>query len=428
MKSWKSRILGKGVEGLEARRLMAGDVTVFHDFSDTLFINGDLESNSVLVESTGARDQIRLTGLPTAGGPTTINGLPSITVDLVDYDVIVQQILTDLGDGNDQMFFENATLQTNLQIDTGAGNDDIEFTVTQVRGSVDILGTGVDDLTLDTFFSVDDFSFNVEQVGVADINDARIFGNLTIASAGGNNTATDWVNVLDSDIVGGDINITTDNAGRAWVTESSAGNVTIAALRGGNADYNVENSNIASLTVDTRGGSDSLHVGANTISGAVRVTSRGGADSITFDQVDIGGTVDISSGGGNDTLYVDQGEWGNTTIRTQNGDDNVTFFDTTFLADLTINTGRGEDEMLLSNISTDGTVNLNGGADEDIFDIVFGDIGADFNVNMGSGNDELTVRNNTVGEDATWNGGSGIDTLINDGTNSIGGLLTILNF
>jgi len=428
MRNFKRRNFGAGLESLEQRDLMAGDVAVTSDFNNTLFINGDEQANFVVVESTGVSDQIRLTGLPTAGGPTTINGQPSITINLVDFDVVVEQILTDLGGGDDRLFFQDATLQTNLQIDTGTGDDDVEFTVTQVRGSVDIVGAGVNDLTLDTFFSVDDVSFNVEQVGVADIQDARIFGNLTIASARGNNSATDWINVFDSNIVGGDISITTDDAGRAWVTESTAGTVSIQALRGGNADYNVESSTLAALSVSSRGGSDSIHIGSNTIAGAVDVVSRGGNDTITFDQVDIGGTVNVTSGGGNDTIYADQGDWGATTIRTNSGDDNVTVFDTNFLASLLINTGRGEDELLLSNIFVDGDTNLFGGRDEDVFDIVFGDLGADFNVNMGSGNDELTVKNSTVGEFAIWNGGSGNDTLIDDGTNVIGDGLTVLNF
>ncbi len=428
MKSSTNRKPTQHMETLESRRMLAGDVAVFDNFTDTLFINGDAEANSLLIEGTGNADEIRITGLPTSGGATTVNGQASITVELIDFDRVIELIQSDLGAGDDSVFFENATIQTNIDIDTGAGNDDIEFTVTQVRGFVAIVGDGVDDFTLDTFHAVDDVSFRVEQVGVADVNDARIFGNLNIASTGRNNSATDWVNVTNSDIVGGDIMITTDKAGRAWVTDSTATGVSIMALRGGDADYNVEASTIGSLSMSTRGGNDSLHIGSNDISGSVTVLSRGGNDDITFDNVDIGGAVDVQSGGGNDNLFADQGTWGDTSIKTNSGDDNVTVFDTTFTASLLINTARGEDELLVSNISVDGDVDLIGGRDEDVFEVVFGDIGADLNIRMGSGNDELTVRNNTVGESALWDGQSGIDTLIDDGSNVIGDALTILNF
>ncbi len=425
--SRKNNRVSRRFESLEGRAMMAGDVSVVSDFNDTLTITGDVEANHVLVESIG-NDSIRLTGLPTAGGATTINGQASATFEINGYDAFIQQINANLGDGDDALFFQDSTIETNWAIDTGAGNDDVEFTVTQIRGAVSITGTGVDDVTLDTFFNVDDFTIDVEQVGVVDIQDARIFGDLTIASAGGSNAATESISI-SAGTSADNIAITLDQAGSASVTDSSGDSLSVVALRGGSHNVNVERFNTnGSVVVDTRGGADTIHMAENSIGGGVTIVSRGGNDSLTFDQVDIAGAVNINTGSGVDTFYADQGEWGATTINLAGGSDNFTMFDVQFLAGMNLRGGGGDDSLFLSGISSDGTVDIRSGGGDDTVDLAFADIGGALNVRLGNGDDELIVRNNTVGEDALWDGGNGFDTLDDNSTTVVGGALTLLRF
>ncbi len=416
-----------GLETLESRLAPAGNVTVTTDFNDTVYINGDSASNAFLIESTSIRSQIRITGLNSDGSATTINGQPSITLRLYDYDLYAQQILMDLGAGDDMVFFENATIETNIEIETGAGNDDVEFTVTQIRGLVSITGADVDDVTLDTFYNVDDFTIAVEKLGVIDINDARIDGDLSVSSMGSMNSTNDYVRIQNS--YADNINITTDRASQVFVYTSGAGDLTVGTNRGGDHSFSVERNRFAGdVTLSTRGGNEPLFLGENEITGAVNITTRGGADRVDFDQMDEAGSVTVNTGGGNDTIYADQGTWGATDIRTGNGADTVTMFDIQFLSTLDIRTGGGNDQLDISGLSTDGDVNLYGQGGDDVFTILYGDFGADFNAFLAAGEDEMTVRNTTVGENVLWDGGSEQDALTDDGTNVVGGTKTVINF
>ena len=422
----KNRRLGRRFESLETRAMLAGDVAVASDFNDTLTITGDNLDNSILVESIG--DSIRLTGLPTAGGATTINGQASATFEINGFDAFIVQINANLGDGNDQLFFEDATIQTNWAIDTGAGNDDVEFSVTQIRGAVSITGQGVNDVTLDTFFNIDDFTISVEQVGVVDIQDARISGDLIIASAGGNNTATEDIRI-SAGTSADNVAITLDDDGLAWFTDSFADSVSVSTLRGGSHDVNIERSNISGpVTINTMNGADQIHMAENTISGDVTVNTAGGQDNVTFDQVDIAGLVNVHTGGGKDVFYADQGQWGATTIDMAGGNDIFTLVDVEFLATLNVLTRGGSDSVNVSGISTDGDVDIRSGGGDDTVDLAFADIGGGLDVRLGSGDDELILRNNTIGEDALWNGGNGFDTLDDNGTTVVGGALNITRF
>ena len=424
-------LVGLSLEGLESRRLLAGDVTIIdNSFGGTLEIIGDSADNFLVANQGGAADTLTFTGVPTAGGPTTINGSTNpFTIDLVNFDGEIRIINADLGDGDDLFFFENATVLADINANMGGGDDDLEFSNTQVAGTV--VATNAEDVTMDTFFVIDDVSVTGDQLGVIDIFDARFDNSsVTIASTSGNNGTSENINIVNSDIED-NLTITMDRAGRAWVTEGSVGgNLIVNTNRGGSHDINVERNNVGgALSITTRGGGDQIHLGSQTITGGASIVSGGGADSITLDSVTVDrGDLFVNAGGGNDTFYSENGVWQTTDIRLGNGADNLTIFDAVLENDAAIRGAGGGDTMLVSGVNVAGTLDVFGNGGNDALDVTFGTFNGGLNVNLGNGNDTLRAGSNTLFAASDWNGAGGTDSYTELSPNVVNGTLNIRNF
>jgi hypothetical protein len=168
------------LESLEDRSLMAGNVTASMSGSK-LVIQGDGESNHVVLSFDRATWRLLVEGQATADGPTTINGNPvsppgfprvrQISVNLGDGDdtleilnpgaadvVIMQYFSVDTGGGDDTVVFGrvgNATGSTaplaskvrtgaGINVQTGDGDDQIKIANLEVGGPL-LIGTGAGD-------------------------------------------------------------------------------------------------------------------------------------------------------------------------------------------------------------------------------------------------------------------------------------------
>ena len=404
------------VERLEGRRLLAGDVTIIdNSFGSTLEIIGDDAANFLVVEqvpsSTFSGTRLKISGLSTADGPTTINGSSNpFFIETYNYDGEIRIINASLGGGDDLMFFEDAAIPADVNIDTGAGNDDIEFTAVQI-GAVNITGEGVDDLTIDYFYSIGDISMTVDQLGDVDIIDARLDNGLTLQSLIGNSSVNDNVSVVDTDI-SDDLNITLDRGGRAWITDgSNGGSITVNTLRSGARDINIENHRVAgNVSIVTKSGADQIHLGNQTITGSVNVVTGGGADNVTFDSLTVDrGNLFVNTGGGADTLYVENGIFQDSDIRTGSGNDAVTIFDAIYENDAELRTGSGNDNVLISGLNVAGNLDIWTSRGNDFVQALGGSYSA-LNIRMGADSDTLEAGQVSVSQASVWNGGGGSDT------------------
>lgn len=149
----RNRKIGMGLQQLEDRRLMAGDVAVYLDSGD-LKIIGDAGHNRV--DITTINGQIRVTGTQYLGN-TTINGqnIPFlINANLVD------DLIVDMNGGNDRVMVNqlhlNATSHADLVIDTDDGDDLVGIYNSSARDlDVDTHGHNDDVIVSGSHFSRD---------------------------------------------------------------------------------------------------------------------------------------------------------------------------------------------------------------------------------------------------------------------------------
>ncbi len=108
------------VEGLENRRLLAGDVTVTRSGAD-LIVTGDNLSNTISIESDG-NGGVRVNGFNDASAqPTSINGTPNGTFQSSAFSGAV---IVNMNGGDDEVRLTRLQVST-ASINLGEGNDDL---------------------------------------------------------------------------------------------------------------------------------------------------------------------------------------------------------------------------------------------------------------------------------------------------------------
>ena len=128
---------GTGIEPLEQRRMMAGDVTASLSGAD-LVVNGDNSGNEVVIRATEQAGQFVVEGL----NGTTINGQQSATISGVTDDLRIDLrngdnvlLLTAEGPDGEQSFLQVAD---DLQIRTGSAEDVVVFDNVRVGDRADL--------------------------------------------------------------------------------------------------------------------------------------------------------------------------------------------------------------------------------------------------------------------------------------------------
>lgn len=240
----QNRLGGQSYGSLEARQLLAGDVSVFqHDA--LLYIRGDMGDNQVQIARTADGD-IQVTG--TNG--TTINGSAEAFVVDSQAGRIERGLRVNLGRGNDSLFVEGVSIEGRAVVYGGAGEDSIGFYDVNVDHDLFVQSGSGDDL-----ISVDD----VEA------------GALSVVTLGGD----DLVGVGDSQVNGRTIILTGSGDDDVAISDSMHDGNAYIFTQGGNDFVGTDNVTISGLAAVVSGwGSDDVYVNDTTFNG--RVYANGG--------------------------------------------------------------------------------------------------------------------------------------------------------
>lgn len=394
-----------GVESLEDRRLLAGNITATF-IGGNLVLRGDAADNAVLITQTAA-NKVSITGKSDSGTATTINGLAGPVV----FTGALNSIDADLGGGNDQFLVGNSSSDANKlndEILTGrAGSfSGLASARTVVKYGISIRGgDGVDSVAIIADVGGDvyaDLGTNNDGIG---IQGSVVRGAVVVDGGEGelsnflirNTTASNQI------VINGGAGVS-----RVVVGASTASGLAINT-RGSNDSIEVSSSNITNnIVLNTSGGNDSLVVNGTVIGGALRVNSGVGDDSISVDNVSIRLDASIISGAGNDTVQVTSKKPVGSLAASQ------TIIGGTLLIDL----GLGNDVAAIGSTATGdsavkvtGFVTIIGSDGVDTLTVRSSQFGSGLTVDMGLGNDTVNFSTVTIARGLSVFLGAGDDDL-----------------
>jgi hypothetical protein len=265
------------LENLEGRWCPSGNVQVFLDSAGDLNIVGDSRSNGVAVDQGPNDVPFTIRALEAGTAPTRLNGVLNGSVQFEWADV--NNIKVSLGGGNDlikvNFFSDEVNARANVHIDTGTGNDNVDFVSSiWIAGDLRIkTGSGADSVHL--------FSTNVAGDEIIETGSgadrvnieagSKVGGNLTIRTG----TGSDFVRLSES-IVKGDTFIDTD----------------------GPSGF----------------GEEKVYINSSTFEGNFALTTRGGSDYAQLHKSTFHSGVGVSMGWANDGLCVNGSTFLNTAI------------------------------------------------------------------------------------------------------------------
>ena len=387
------------LQPLEERTPLAGDVLAALAGSN-LHVDGDALGNEIEIDQAGlAADEYRITGI----GTTTINGGAAPVV----ISGVTGNIKVDLGDGDNELFVEDAAVPGNVDVETGDGDDLVQMEDVVIGGNLDIdTGDGLYQVNLrvdvdgnvkvsnddggSTFFF---FFFGTN------IFDSTIGGNLQIKNKDG----FDGVQIVDS-VVDGNVKI--DN-GQGALVDLGGGDEGFFGGFVGIGDVGIG----GNLEIKNKDGIDQTFLEETVVAGNVNLDYGDGGvfleDSIdesflgglTFiGDVSVGGNLDIKNKDGFDVLQmfattvdgnmkVDNGDGGLNAGIFGTNDGSVTLMGgVTVGGNLDIKTKDGADVILMDTVSVAGNTKIKTGDDDDevrVIDSFF----AKFSADGGKGDD-----------------------------------------
>lgn len=244
MNSRRNRSRRLGVEPLENKRLLAGDVFVSVSGDGTLLIRGDAESNGIAVTTGDSGGEVIVAGLPSVGGEaTSING----AFERVSFSGVSNGIRADLGDGDDNARLFDMRLRGSVNIATGDGDDVVSVGgAAGSNGQMNSLFTG--GLNISTGEGND---------GVR-VGSAGIFRGVSFATGDGDDIVT-----IDGSRLRGSSQIVTD---------------------GGADNVNVSRSLVSSIRMGTGAGDDRVNLASSSFV-AVGVSTGDDSDQVVVEDV-----------------------------------------------------------------------------------------------------------------------------------------------
>lgn len=399
------KTLRLGIESLEDRRLLAGNITATF-VGGNLVLRGDAADNAVTISQTAA-NKISVLGKSDSGSATTINGLAGPVI----FTGTLNSIDADLAGGNDQFLVGNNSADVNKL------NDEILFgragsfsglasARTIVNNNITFRGgDGFDSVAILADVGGGIFAYlgaNNDGVGV---QGSTVKGSIVLEGGAGaqstflvrNTTVTSQV------VINGGL-----GASRVVVGAGSAAGITINA-REGNDSIEVSSSNVGNnVVVSALGGNDSILVSGSMIGGSLRVSSGIGDDNVTIDNNSIRFDASIITGAGNDTVQVTSKRPAAGVLATQ----------TNIGGALLVDLGLGNDvAMIGSNVTGDSAVRVSGyvtliGSDGiDALTIQNAKFGNGLTVDMGIGNDTVSFSSVTIARGLSVFLGAGNDDL-----------------
>ncbi len=381
-KSALRNALRLGVENLEDRRLLAGNITATF-LGGSLVLRGDAADNAITV-SQPAPNKVTLIGKTNSGSATTINGSAGPVV----FTGILQSIDADLKAGNDQFLVGNNSAEIN------ALNNEILFGTVGVFSGLASARTVVQHSLIfrggdgsDSAAIMADVGGNIYADMGANNDGVGVQGSLAKGSViliGGSGDQPSLL--VRNSTIGNQIIVQgATGANRVVIDAVNALGVTIAT-QNGNDQVSVLSSNIKfGVVMNTLGGIDNIVVGGSVIGGSLIVNSGADVDSVTIENTSIRFDALIYAGLGNDSVTIVSKRSASTTaLATQ----------TTIGGVLVVDLGLGNDTATIGSRGPgDSAVKVTG-----------------YTTLLGSdGNDQLTIRNSQFGSGVTVSMGSGKD-------------------
>ena len=161
-----SHDLNLGLERLEQRQMMAGDVAVTVTNGGDLIITGDQADNQLVVTSTEPNNQFHVKGL----NGTTINGQESVVVNNVVDDIRINLRGGDnaiLLSAHNEYNYANGFEVDDIRFNSGGGNDIIALQQVEMRGDFRVATGGGDDLVM-----IDESELDQARIRTSGGNDA----------------------------------------------------------------------------------------------------------------------------------------------------------------------------------------------------------------------------------------------------------------
>ncbi len=267
------------IQCLENRQLLAGDVAVALSSADSrdLVITGDDSANEIVVEEIGV-DRIRVQGR----NGTQVNGGSSATFTVRDdvtinmkggNDVVTvrnlnldnythNDLVIDLGTGNDTLVVEQTDVSDDLNVYAGHGHDDIEILEVRTRDTFVTGEYGNDDITIDEVTTHNTATIaGAENADTIEVRDSVIGNDLVIdGDAGADEVSVDGVDVADNisvDLGSGD--------DYSAVTRSDADDIFVYGRTGNDTVYLYYNDVVDQLYASLSTGNDELIFWGNAV-------------------------------------------------------------------------------------------------------------------------------------------------------------------
>lgn len=244
-----------GVESLERRELMAGDVIAALE-GGLLVVEGDQFGNQIAIARTATGDVV-----VSGQNGTLINGLPAVRFPRVELNAVDIR----MEGGNDIVAIRNLQVATDLNVDLGAGNDRLTSPAaapSTIGGNMSILGNEGNDI--------------VQLAAITVRENLSVDGGLGSLNASINNSTIDKIMSIVGDEADDIVSVTGSSIG-------------------------------LDLLIETKGGSDRVtltDLGAFQVS--INTDSNGsvGLDQVTLNRVTTVEDLGIFTGAGNDVVRL----------------------------------------------------------------------------------------------------------------------------
>ncbi|MEM7313096.1 MAG: hypothetical protein AAF497_08075 [Planctomycetota bacterium] len=342
-----------GIERLESRQMMAGNVSLVLSPTGNLTINGDNLDNELFIEGIGRR-KIEVTG----GDGTQISfegrsadrhvlsiSSPAWELDRTN---LTGNLRIDLRGGNDNVHINNVNVEGNVVSSMGAGDDQLQLNSVQVDRGLTFLGGA-----------------GSNRDGLFVLNSS--VGGHTRSVLGGSNTHDNFVST-NSTFAGNLVVSQTSGEASVVLYESVVGGRTNVATGSGTDNVTVMSSTVAATSISMGSGIDRLDILGTELDGAANFNLGIGNDETSITSSDFVSSLLLNLGSGNDSAQFDDAMTARTfRILAGSGDDYLEIDDHDFRSSFYVSFGAGDDELDFDGASaTVSSVRVVGGAGYDV--------------------------------------------------------------
>ena len=355
MRNWRR------FERLESRAMLAADVVTAVVKDHNLTITGDGNDDSFVVSGDGVAGDVVITGYTSSDGNgtqingsqngTAVTGTPDGSITLTG---VTGNITINLGAGDATVGVINLTVDKNLSISAGDGDDTIDVGGSGIAPSSAYPPVAIPAVTAIPATSTENW--------------VTVTGDLTITTGAGDDSI-----LIGASVAAPYTGIVPETAGAASIGSAQA----IVPVVPTNAVIVAGN-----LTITAGGGADSIVVGVGSESGVV--VANFGQSTVSQADVTVSGTLAITIGNGNDIISeISLAVSRNETINAGSGNDQISV--------------EGTPDFLLSNTNIDAANAVT--------------IGRNLSISVGGGDDLINENGLTVAFNESITLGSGNDSV-----------------